>query len=437
MQVSVETGEGLERRMRVDLPSERIQDEVEKRLQKLSRSVRLPGFRPGKAPLKLLRQRFAGQVEREVFGDLVQSSFAEALADQSLRLAGTPQIEPEVDPVAQRFGFTATFEVLPQVELVPLTGQIVKRPVTEITDADLEAMLERLRDQHKTWVPVERPAQLGDRLTVSFTATLDAESEPFEGGTAAAVPVEIGSGRMLPGFEDGLIGAGTGETRTLDLRFPEGYQRTDLSGQAVRFEVTVAAVTEPNLPAVDEAFARAFGVADGDVEQFRTDVRSNMEREMKSRIQSRTKEAVMDLLAGSHQLEIPKVMLAEAVQGLKGQMRERIGAPNVELPDSPFEAPARRQVALGLIMGELIRRNGIIAEPARVRAAIEELSSTYEDPKELVDYYYADRKRLAPVESLVLEEGVVEWVLSQVTVEDEPISFAQLTEQASVGSAGT
>ena len=437
MQVTVETGEGLERRMRVDLPSEAIQEQVEKRLHELVRSVRLPGFRPGKVPLKLLRQRFANQVEREVFGDLLQSSFAAAVAERSLRLAGAPHIEPEVHSATQRYGFTATFEVLPQVELAPLAGQVVKRPVTEITEADLEAMIERLREQHKTWVPVERPAQSGDRLTVSFTGTLEGESEPFAGGTAAAVPVEIGSARMLPGFEDGLVGAGTGETRTLDLRFPDGYQRADLSGRAVRFEVTVDAVTAPELPAVDEAFARAFGVADGDVERFRADVRANMARELRARIQARTKEAVMNLLAASHQVEIPKVLLAEEVRGLKGQMRESIGAPTMDLPDSLFEEPARRRVVLGLVIGELIKHNGIRAEPARVRAAIEELASTYQDPKEVVDHYYADRKRLAPVESLVLEDQVVEWVLSQVTVEDEELSFAQLTDPASVGTAGT
>jgi len=437
MQVTVETGEGLERRMRVDLPSEAIQEQVEKRLHELVRSVRLPGFRPGKVPLKLLRQRFANQVEREVFGDLVQSSFASAVAERSLRLAGAPRIEPEVHPAVQRYGFTATFEVLPQVELVPLTGQVVKRPVAEITDADLEAMIERLRVQRKTWVPVERPAQTGDRLTVSFTGILEGESEPFAGGTAAAVPVEIGSARMLPGFEDGLIGAGTGEIRTLDLRFPDGYQRADLSGRAVRFEVTVDAVAAPELPAVDETFARAFGVADGDVERFRADVRANMTRELKSRIQAHSKEAVMNLLVASHQVEIPKVLLAEEVRGLKGQMRESIGAPTMDLPDSLFEEPARRRVVLGLLVGELIRHNGIKAEPSRVRAAIEELASTYEDPKEVVDYYYADRKRLAPVESLVLEDQVVEWVLSQVTVEDEEMSFAQLTDPASVGTAET
>jgi len=434
MQVSVETGEGLERRMHVELPSESIQAQVEKRLQELARSVRLPGFRPGKVPLKVLRQRFAGQVEREVFGDLLQSSFAEAVAGQSLRLAGTPQIEPEVDPATKRFGFTATFEVLPQVELVSLTGQVVKRPTAAITDADLEAMLERLREQRKTWGPVERPAQDGDRLTVSFVGTLEGESEPFQGGSATAVPVELGSGRMLPGFEAGLVGAATGETRTLALRFPESYQRADLSGRAVSFEVTVEAVAEPLLPVVDEEFARAFGVPDGDLERFRADVRANMARELKQRIQARTKESVMDLLAGAHQVAIPKILLAEEVRGLKGQMRESIGVPTMDLPDALFEEPAGRRVALGLIIGELVKQNGIKAEPARVRAAVEELASTYEDPKAVVDYYYAERKRLAPVESLVLEDQVVAWVLDQVTVEDEEISFAQLTDPASASA---
>ncbi|WP_295449430.1 trigger factor [uncultured Thiodictyon sp.] len=436
MQVSVETGEGLERRMRIELPFEQVRGEVEKRLQKLVRTVKLPGFRPGKVPVTLLRQRFGAHVEQEVLGELVQSSFGTAVAEHSLHLAGAPQIAPELEPAAQHYAFTATFEVMPEVEIASLAGQVVKRPVAEVTDADLEMVIERLREQHKSWVPVERPAQAGDRLTVSFVGTLD--GVPFEGGSATAIPVEIGSGRMLPGFEDGLVGASAGDTRVLDLSFPEGYHRADLSGQAVRFEVSIEAVTEPFLPVLDAEFIGGFGVPDGDLERFRAEVRANMDRELKQRISARTKEAVMDVLVASHELAIPAVLLAEEVQGLKGQMRERIGAASsVDLPDALFEEPARRRVALGLIIGEIIKRHAIKAEPARVRAAIETLASTYEDPQEVIDYYYADRKRLAPVESMVMEERVVEWVLEQVSVEDEQMSFAQLTDPASVGNAGS
>ncbi|WP_295388797.1 trigger factor [uncultured Thiodictyon sp.] len=436
MQVSVETGEGLERRMRIELPFEQVRGEVEKRLQKLVRTVRLPGFRPGKVPLALLRQRFGGHVEQEVLGELIQSSFATAVSERSLHLAGAPQIEPDVDPAAQRYGFTATFEVMPEVAIASLSGQVVKRPVAEVTDADLEMVIERLREQHKTWGPVERPAQTGDRLTVSFVGTLD--GVPFEGGSATAIPVELGTGRMLPGFEDGLVGASAGEARALDLSFPEGYHRADLAGQPVRFDVTVEVVAEPVLPTVDAEFVSGFGVPDGDLERFRTEVRANMDRELKQRIDARTKEAVMDLLVAVHGLAVPAVLVAEEVQGLKGQMRERIGAAGaVDLPDVLFEEQARRRVALGLIIGEIMKRHSIKAEPARVRAAIDAMAATYEDPQEVIDYYYADRQRLAPFESMVMEERVVEWVLEQVSVEDEQMSFAQLTDPASVAGAGS
>ena len=425
MQVSVETGEGLERRMRIDLPFERIQGEVDKRLQQLARSARLPGFRPGKVPINLLRQRYGEQVQQEVFGELVQTSFSEAVAKEALRPAGMPRIEPDIDHAEKRYGYTAVFEVLPQFELAPLSGKVLKRPVAQVTDADLEAMLERLRTQRKSWQPAQRPAQSGDRLTVAYTGTIDGEA--FEGGSSASSQLELGSGRMIPGFEDGLIGARAGETRSLDITFPEGYHAAPLAGKPVRFEVTVNAVDEPVLPEVDADFARSFGVEDGDVERFRADVRANMERELKQRIKARTKESVMDLLVAGNAVDIPSVLVSEEVRSLKEQMRQNLGGGRMELPDNLFEDSARRRVALGLIIAEIVNRNGIVANSASVREAVEEMASTYEQPQEVVDYYYADRKRLAPVESLVLEDRVVDWVLGQVAVEDEATTFQQLT----------
>ena len=426
MQVSVETGEGLERRMRIDLPFERIQGEVDKRLQQLARSARLPGFRPGKVPINLLRQRYGEQVQQEVFGELVQTSFSEAVAKEALRPAGMPRIEPDIDHAEKRYGYTAVFEVLPQFELAPLSGKVLKRPVAQVTDADLEAMLERLRTQRKSWQPAQRAAQSGDRLTVAYTGTIDGEA--FEGGSSASSQLELGSGRMIPGFEDGLIGARAGETRSLDITFPEGYHAAPLAGKPVRFEVTVNAVDEPVLPEVDADFARSFGVEDGDVERFRSDVRANMERELKQRIKARTKEAVMDVLVAENAVDIPAVLVSEEVRSLKEQMRQNLGGGRMELPDNLFEDSARRRVALGLIIAEIVKKNGIVANAASVRVAVEEMASTYEQPQEVVDYYYADRKRLAPVESLVLEERVVDWVLGQVAVEDEATTFQQLTE---------
>jgi len=426
MQVSVETGEGLERRMRIDLPFERIQGEVDKRLQQLARSARLPGFRPGKVPINLLRQRYGEQVQQEVFGELVQTSFSEAVAKEALRPAGMPRIEPDIDHAEKRYGYTAVFEVLPQFELAPLSGKVLKRPVAQVTDADLEAMLERLRTQRKSWQPAQRPAQSGDRLSVAYTGTIDGEA--FEGGSSESSQLELGSGRMIPGFEDGLIGARAGETRSLDITFPEGYHAAPLAGKPVRFEVTVNAVDEPVLPEVGADFARRFGVEDGDVERFRSDVRANMERELKQRIKARTKEAVMDVLVAENAVDIPAVLVSEEVRSLKEQMRQNLGGGRMELPDNLFEDSARRRVALGLIIAEIVKKNGIVANAASVREAVEEMASTYEQPQEVVDYYYADRKRLAPVESLVLEERVVDWVLGQVAVEDEATTFQQLTE---------
>lgn len=433
MQVSMETGEGLTRRMKIDLPFEHIAGEVDKRLQQLARSVRLPGFRPGKVPMKLLRQRYGDQVEREVFGELAQSSFTEAVSSHALRLAGTPKFEPQIDTDAKRFGFTAEFEVLPELELAPLGEHVVKRPVARIADTDLEAMIERLRTQRKTWEPVERAAQGGDRVTVSFVGTLD--GEPFQGGTASGAQIELGSAGMIPGFEDGLIGAAAGETRTLDLTFPEGYHAAHLAGRPVRFEVTVDGVAEPKLPELDESFARALGVEDGGLERFRADVRANMERELKQRIAARIKEQAMAALIAAHTLEVPGVLVATEIQSLKEQMYQNMGGNRMELPDSLFEGTARRRVALGLIVAEVVKRNGIKADPARVRAAIDEMAAAYENPQEVIDYYYAERQRLAPVESLVLEEQVVEWVLGQATVEDEETTFAQLTDSAEAAAA--
>ncbi|WP_414718105.1 trigger factor [Thiocapsa sp. UBA6158] len=429
MQVSVETGEGLERRMKVDLPFEQIAAEVEKRLQKLGRSARMPGFRPGKVPMKVLRQRYGDAVHQEVFGELVESSFSEALMQESLRPAGMPRIEPEIDPVEQRFGYTAIFEVLPQVEVASLAGRVVKSPVAEISEEDVDAMILRLRRQHATRKAVERAAATGDLLTISFVGTLD--GEPFEGGSATGVKLELGSGRMIPGFEDGLIGACAGEQRTLDLVFPDPYQAEHLAGKPVRFEVTVETVEETVLPEVDATFIETFGVADGDIARFRRDVRQNMEREMKQRLDARRKDAVMDLLLEAHEIELPAVLVQEEIRAMKGQMLETFGSTDVDLPDALFDEAAKRRVSLGLLIGEIVKRQGLRPDAQRVRAAVEENASTYEHPQSVVDYFYSDPKHLASVEGLVLEGQVVDWVLGQIEVEEEVLTFAQLSESGS------
>jgi trigger factor len=425
MQVSVESGEGLERRMTVGLESEQIESAVDERLREFARSARLPGFRPGKVPVKILRQRYGGQLRQEVFGELVQTSFVEALTKEELRAAGAPRIEPDIDESAKRYAYTAVFEVLPRFELGTLEGKVLKRPAAAVTDADLEAMLMRLREQRKTWNPVERPAQAGDQLTVSFTGTLDGGS--FEGGSAEDAKLELGSGRMIPGFEDGLIGATANEERQLDLQFPEKYHAEHLRGKSVVFHVRVGEVAEPVLPEVDADLAKAFGVQDGDLERFRSDVRANMERELKERVDARVKSQAMDLLLEANQIDLPEVLVQEEIQALRKQARQTAGGGNFGLPDELFREQARRRVALGIVIAEVVKANDIEVDKDRVREVVEDLASTYEQPQEVIDYYYSKKEHLASVESLTLENQVVDWVVENAAVEDEAVTFEELT----------
>ncbi|KXX64488.1 trigger factor [Marichromatium gracile] len=432
MQVSVESGEGLERRVKVELPSEQITNAVDQRLQQLARSAKLPGFRPGKVPMKLVRKRYGAQVLEEVFGEQVQASFYEALTQESLRPAGQPEVEPEIDVEAGRFAYVATFEVMPEVELAALEGRALKRPVCELAETDLDALIERLRDQHKTWSPVERAAEQGDQLTISFAGTIDGEA--FEGGSAADVELELGSGRMIPGFEDGLVGAAAGETRTVEVTFPEEYQVEALAGKPASFEITVSQVAEPTLPEVDGEFVKRFGIEDGDVERFKNDVRENMARELKQRLEARTKEAVMDLLMEANPVEVPQALVRDEIASMQEEMRRSVGAQGeVQLPDALFEEPARRRVALGLIIGELVKQNELKADQDRVQAMLDEMAATYENPQAVIDYYKAERGRMAALEAAVLESQVVDLVLGQVTVEDEQTSFEALTNPGAAG----
>lgn len=427
MQVSVENGAGLERRLTVVLEPERIESAVENRLRDFSRSARLPGFRPGKVPVRMLRQRYGEQIRSEVVGELVQSTFGEALVQEGLNPVAQPTFDLDMDPKARRYAYTATFEVLPAFELGSMTDKRVKRPVVELQDADLEALIERLQEQRKTYDEVERPAQDGDRLKISFTGTLGGEEEPFPGGTGNNLQLILGSGQMIPGFEAGLIDAAAGEERVLELSFPDNYHAEHLKGKAASFAVTVHAVAEPKLPAVDADFAKAFGVEDGDLERFRQDVRANMSRELKQRVDARVKAQVMDLLLEANPIEIPQALINQEIQTLKEQMRQNLrGSPKIELPDHLFADNARRRVALGLVLAQVVKSNQLKADPARVREAVEDMASTYENPQEVVDFYYSNKDQLASVEALALEGQVVDWVLTQVEVEDQPQSFQEL-----------
>lgn len=425
MQVSVESKDGLERRMTVDLDADQIESEVDKRLREFARSARVPGFRPGKAPLKVLQQRFGGKVRQEVFGEQVQTSLPEAVGKEALRPAGPPRIEPDMDESARRYAYTAVFEVVPEFALGDLEGKTLERPVAEVTDVDLEAMLIRLRKQRRTWAVVERPARLGDRLELSFTGTRD--GEPFESGSAEDIKLELGLGRMVAGFEEGLVGMQAGDERRLELTFPDQYPDESLRGKPVVFTVQVSEVAEPVLPEVDADFAKALGFPEGDLEKFHLDLRRNMERELKDRIDARVKQQAMDLLLETNRIDLPEVLILQEIQALKQQIRQRMGDGGIELPDQFYRKQAQQRVALGLIMAEVVKVNQIETDPQRVREMVENLASVYENPQQAIDYYYADKQRLAPVESLTLESQVVDWVLDQVRVVDEPTTFEALS----------
>jgi trigger factor len=428
MQVSVEAGDGLVRQIKVDLPAESIEQEVDKRLRDFARSARLPGFRPGKVPLKLLRQRYGASVRGEVFGEQVQSSFPKAVAEAELRPVGMPDIEPDIDQAQGRYSYVAKFEVLPDIELAPLSGQSIARPVAEVTEGDVDAMVERLRQQRKTWSPVERPAADGDRVKLSFQGTMD--GEPFEGGSAEDVELELGSGRMIPDFEAQLEGVSAGDERVVEVTFPDEYHNPALAGKPARFDVQVKEVQAPELPALDAEFVAAFGIADGDIDGFRADVRNNMERELAQRIKAKIKNQVMDLLLAVNPIDVPEALVAQEIETLKEQTRQSVGGGTFELPDEPFTDSARRRVSLGLIVGELVKRHNLQADQERVRATVQELAATYEDPQAVAEYYYSDAKRLSSVQSLVLEERVVEHVMEEVDVTDEPTTFQDLTQNS-------
>lgn len=428
MQVNVEIGEGLARQMTVELPAEDVEREIDKRLQDLARNARIPGFRPGKVPLRVLRQRYTEGVRGEVIGELFQQTYPKALEQQDLKPAGMPDVEPRIDAAERRYAYVAKFEVMPEVEFKDLAGKTVERPVVELNDQDIDQMIERLQEQRKEWAPVKRKAKKGDRMKIDFVGTMDGVA--FEGGSAEGVDLELGSGTMIPGFEQALIGAKAGEEVEFDVDFPEDYGKAELAGKPAHFKVQVQEVIGAKLPAVDAEFIKAFGVESGEEPDFREELRTNMERERKQRVQSLTKNRVMDLLIKANEVTLPEALVKEEIQSMKQQMTQSMGGGQFELPDGLFTEPAQRRVALGLILAEAVKKLNIEIDEDRVRAQVEEMAATYETPQEVIDYYYADQQRLGHVRSLVLEEMVVERLLEDAEVKDESMSFADLTSDA-------
>jgi trigger factor len=430
MQVSVESGEGLERRLLVDLPAERVNAEMDKKLRDLARHVRLDGFRPGKVPIRTIKQRFGEQVRQETYGNLIQETLYEAANQQQLMPAGEPKVELREAAEDGGLGYTAIFEVMPEIALADLSDASVTRPAADVGEEDVDAMIEKLRQQRTTWNDVERGASDGDTVHMDFKGMID--GEVFDGGSAEDVPLVLGSGAMIEGFESGLLGAKPGDERTLEVTFPEDYRAQHLAGKDATFEVKVLRVSEPVLPEVDEDFVKAFGIEDGTVEALRADVAKNMAHELRQKIRGITKDRVMDLLIEKHPMDIPQAMVEQESERMKQQMlqdmQQRGQSTSMDLPASMFESQAKRRVHLGLMVAEIIKSQGIQVDADKVRETIEEAAESYEDPQEVIDYYLQDKNARAGVENVVLENQVVDWVLEQVQVADEPKSFSELMD---------
>lgn len=435
MQVSIETTSGLERRLTVGVPAERVDVEVDNRLKKAAGTVRLPGFRPGKVPMKVMRQRFGDGVRQEVLGEVMSQSFQEAVVQENLRPAGQPSIEPRNLEAGKDLEYIATFEVFPEVEVVEMSDFEVEKPVAEVTDADVDNIIEVFRKQQGSWEAVDRAAAEGDTVNIDYTGTRDGEA--FEGGSAEGSDLELGSGRMIPGFEDGIVGLKAGEEKTLSLSFPEDYHNEELKGAAVEFAIKVNTVSEMVPADLNEELFEKYGVQEGGEEQFRKEISENMARELKNAVETKVKQQVMDAVVEAHDaLEIPKSLVQQEIGVMRNQMFQQFGGAggqdldlNSLLPDDMFAENAERRVKLGLVMAEIIAKHELKADADNVKAAIEEMASTYQDPQEVIEYYYGNQQQLAQVESKVLEDQVVEKLLESAKITENECSYQEAISQ--------
>jgi trigger factor len=427
MQVSVTATVGLERKLEVAVPAERVADEINTRLRELSRTARLKGFRPGKAPFEVVRRQYGSQVQTDVVSELLQRSFAEAVNTEKLRPATDPRIESlQAEPGAD-LRFTAVFEVMPEFKVKPVDGIELERPDATVTDADVEAMIETMRKQRPAFVAVEREAGDTDKVTVDFEGRIDGET--FQGGSGEGISFVIGAGRMLPEFEAGVTGARAGEQRTVEVKFPDDYGRAEIQGKTAQFAVTVKSVEEQKLPELDDAFCSSFGVHEGGIEALRTEVRRSMERELAEAIRNRLRTQVLDALHRDNPIDLPRGMVAEQVRGLQVDMARRMGIKDAsQLPAAEgFEEPARRRVALGLIVGELIRAEGIKVERERVAQRLADLTAAHPNGEELRRQYLQNVDAMRQIESAALEDQLIDWVAARARVTSKPATFSELT----------
>ena len=432
MTTQIEVLAGLERRLTLSVATATIQQETRARLAQIAKTMRVPGFRPGKVPIKMVEQSHGQQISSEVLGDAVSKAFSAAVADHGVKVAGEPRIEPVMPPeggATGEFHFSASFEIFPEFTAPSPVGQTFTRFASPVGDAEVDRTLETLRRQRVQWVAADRPAQDADRVTIDFRGSQDGVE--FAGGSAENFPFVLGEGKMLADFETGVRGASVGEQRTFTVNFPEDYQNADLAGKPAQFEITLRQVEEPVLPEINAEFAVQFGIADGDLGRMRADVRANLEREVGQRLRTRTKTQIMDRLTQLAEFELPVALVrseaARMVESAQAELKQRgIDTAQMPVPPDAFQEQAQKRVRLGLIIGELVRVNKLQARPDQIRRQIEEFAQAYENPGELIRWYYSDRERLADVEALVVEQNVVDWVLEQGQTEEVTLGFDEL-----------
>jgi len=429
MQVSVETTQGLERRLTITVPAESVDTAVKSRLQQLAKTQRINGFRPGKVPVSVIKKRYGSAVRQEVSGDVMQQHFYQAITQEKINPAGMPRFELTKDVDGEDLEFAATFEIYPEVKVKGLDKLKIEKPVVEIGDKDLSEMMKTLQQQHATFKECKRKAKKGDKLTINFVGSIDGEE--FDGGKADDFPLELGKSQMIPGFEEPLIGAKTGDEVVAEVTFPEDYHAEALKGKKASFAMKVTKVEGLNLPKVDEEFATLFGVTEGGVDALNDEVKKNMQRELDQTLKTSVKEAVIDALLADNEVDVPKALLEQEVKALRDQAKQRFeqqgnGQNLPELPDDMFTDNAKRRVAVGLLIGQIIKDNKVEVDQARVDALIETTASAYEDPSEVVEYYKNNKELLQQIQNLALEEQAIDTILTKAKVKEVKKSFDEV-----------
>ncbi|WP_110665539.1 trigger factor [Salinicola halophilus] len=432
MQVSIETTSQIERRITVQVPAAEVDQAVASRLQDTAKRVRLNGFRQGKIPMSVVRQRFGGDVRNEVVSEMMRQHYVRAITEQSLNPAGDPSIEPTVNQDGKDLEFVATLEVYPEIELQSIEGTEIERPQAEITEADIDSMIETLQSQRAAFEPVDRAAEMGDQVKIDFEGFLG--DEPFEGGAAEGHDLELGSNQLIPGFEEQLVGVKAGDDTVVKVTFPEDYQAEQLAGQEASFKVKVHQVSAKTMPEVDEAFIKEFGVEDGDPEKFRAEVKGNMEREVKQATQNRVKQQALDALQKANDLTVPQSLISQETHGLKRQAAQQFGLGEdfdvSQLPDELFADQARTRVKIGLLLAELIKQHEMDATDDEIRARAEELAGQYQQPEQVVEQYLQNDELKNQIKSAVLEDKAVDKLLEQANVKDVSMSYGEALQAA-------